>query len=144
LHLNLRTKSLFIFLPDVPRAFALNFFFSGDLNYENTPILPKGLSGKIVADWFSDVLEAFENLDEWSAPKIKEVMENFISQAKIKPKDLFMSMRVAVSGTLISPPLMETIQVLGKEMVRRRMRLAMAYLKAQKEPVPAQPKPEKA
>jgi len=39
---------------------------------------------------------------------------------------------------------METIQVLGKEMVRRRMRLAMAYLKAQKEPVPAQPKPEKA
>jgi glutamyl-tRNA synthetase len=71
-------------------------------------------------------------------------MENFISQAKIKPKDLFMSMRVAVSGTLVSPPLMETIQVLGKEMVRRRMRLAMAYLKAQKEPVPAQPKPEKA
>jgi len=133
-----RVQSLEEFVPNA------DFFFSGDLNYENTPILPKGLSGKIVADWFSDVLEAFENLDEWSAPKIKEVMENFISQAKIKPKDLFMSMRVAVSGTLISPPLMETIQVLGKEMVRRRMRLAMAYLKAQKEPVPAQPKPEKA
>jgi glutamyl-tRNA synthetase len=117
-----------------------DFFFAGDLKYENTPILPKGLSGKVVANWFSEVLEAFEGLDEWTGPSIKGVMENFVEQQKIKAKDLYMSMRVAVSGTLVSPPLMETIQVLGKEMVRRRMRLAMDYLKAQKQPE-STPKP---
>ena len=77
--------------------------------------------------------DLFENLDEWTVANIKEVMEKFVADKKIKAKDLFMPMRVAVSGTLVSPPLMETIQVLGKEMVRRRMRLAMAYLAAQKE-----------
>ncbi|MBM4304500.1 MAG: glutamate--tRNA ligase [Deltaproteobacteria bacterium] len=117
-----------------------DFFFAGDLKYENTPILPKGLSGKMVATWFSEVLEALEGLDTWTVASIKGLMETFVEQQKIKAKDLYMPMRVAISGTLVSPPLMETIQVLGKEMVRRRMRLAMDYLKAQKPPE-SSPKP---
>lgn len=126
-----RVQALEEFIPNA------DFFFAGDLKYDNTPILPKGLSGKAVAGWFSEVLDGLEALDEWTVANIKSVMESVVSQQKIKAKDLFMPMRVAVSGTLVSPPLMETIHVLGKEMVRRRVRLAMDYLKAQKEPVSA-------
>ena len=126
-----RVQSLEEFIPNT------DFFFAGDLKYDNTPILPKGLSGKAVAGWFGEVLDGLESLDEWTVANIKGVMESVVAQQKIKAKDLFMPMRVAVSGTLVSPPLMETIHVLGKEMVRRRVRLAMDYLKAQKEPVSA-------
>lgn len=59
-----------------------DFFFAGDLKYENTPILPKGLSGKMVATWFSEVLEALEGLDTWTVASIKGLMETFVEQRK--------------------------------------------------------------
>ncbi len=124
-----RVQALEEFIPNA------DFFFTGDLKYEGTSILPKGFAAKVVAKWFSDILESFETLDEWSVPKIKAVIETFVAQNGLKTKDIFMPMRIAVSGTPVSPPLFETIQVLGKEMVRRRMRLAMDYLKTLKEPI---------
>lgn len=124
-----RVQALEEFIPNA------DFFFTGDLKYEGTSILPKGFAAKVVAKWFSDILEAFETLDEWSVPKIKAVIETFVAQNGLKTKDIFMPLRIAISGTPVSPPLFETIQVLGKEMVRRRMRLAMDYLKTLKEPI---------
>jgi glutamyl/glutaminyl-tRNA synthetase len=44
-----------------------------------------------------------------------------------------MPMRVAVTGSKETPPLFECIEVLGKDIVQRRVRLAIDFLKTMKE-----------
>jgi glutamyl-tRNA synthetase len=40
-----------------------------------------------------------------------------------------MTLRVAVTGRTVSPPLLESMQVIGREITRRRLRQAAAFLK---------------
>ncbi|MEJ2189261.1 MAG: glutamate--tRNA ligase, partial [Acidobacteriota bacterium] len=48
------------------------------------------------------------------------------------PKELFMPVRVAVTGRTATPPLFETMGVLGKERCRWRLRRAIEVLRAMK------------
>ena len=106
-----------------------SFFFSGDLKYDETTLPPKGVVAKEASGWLLEVLEKLEALDAWTVEKIKAACESYCQEKNIKTKDLFMTLRIVVSGSSVSPPLFETIQVLGKEMTRRRMRLASDSLK---------------
>lgn len=114
-------------------------FFGGDYQYDNAPLVPKGRSAKETAGWISDVLDQLELIDAWTVDGIKSVIEAYLNAKQLKTKELYMALRVAVSGGPISPPLFETFQVLGKEMSRRRMRLAIDHLKKMKDAPPAAP-----
>jgi glutamyl-tRNA synthetase len=46
----------------------------------------------------------------------------------LKPGKLFMALRLAITGTQMSPPLFEILHVLGSDEVRRRLRLALDRL----------------
>lgn len=105
------------------------FFFSGDLDYTETELIPKGRTPKEVQEWLEDVLEKLETLDDWSGVPIKSILEAYLTEKRLKTKELYMTVRVVVSGSTVSPPLFESIEVLGKEMSRRRFRLAIEYLK---------------
>jgi glutamyl-tRNA synthetase len=48
-----------------------------------------------------------------------------------------MTVRLAVTGRAATPPLFETMAVLGKEVCRRRLRKAAETLRAAKGPGPA-------
>ena len=47
----------------------------------------------------------------------------------LKVGQVFMTLRVAVTGTKVSPGLFETMRVLGKERVLARMKDAVDFLK---------------
>jgi glutamyl-tRNA synthetase len=61
------------------------------------------------------------------------MFHQYLLEKNFKPKEVFMPVRLALTGTLQSPPLFECIEVLGKDIVQRRMRLAMDFLKTMKE-----------
>ena len=105
------------------------FFFTGDLKYDETLFPPKGVVPKDASGWLIELLEQLEALPSWTVEHIKEACEKYSKEKEIKTKDLFMTLRMVVSGSTVSPPLFETIHVLGKEMTRRRMRLASDQLK---------------
>ena len=46
-----------------------------------------------------------------------------------KKRDLFMSIRVAISGRTVSTPLFETMQVIGRERSLARLEAAVAALR---------------
>ena len=46
-----------------------------------------------------------------------------------KPRDLFMPVRVAITGRKATPPLFDTMATLGRALVRRRLRTAVGALK---------------
>jgi glutamyl-tRNA synthetase len=106
-----------------------SFFFNGDLKYDEAVLPPKGVVAKDASNWLVELLEKLEGLQSWTVEHIKEACENYCKEKEIKTKDLFMTLRIVISGGTVSPPLFETIHVLGKEMTRRRMRLASDSLK---------------
>jgi glutamyl-tRNA synthetase len=109
-------------------------FFAGDLNYEGRPIPSKGVDPAVASQFLVQILDRLETLEVWDAHSIHVALNEFVKSSGLKTKDVFMTLRVAVTGTLQSPDLSASMAVLGKEMVRRRLRLASDFLAAQSAP----------
>jgi glutamyl-tRNA synthetase len=119
-----RIKKLDEFIP------ATEYFFSGDLDY--TPVLAEmvvpEVAGHDVGKALLDYVERFEAKDGWSGAQLEELGRVWTEAHGWKTKHAFMLLRLAVTGRKASPPLFQTMEVLGKEITRRRLRQAAAVL----------------
>ena len=71
-------------------------------------------------------LGALEPLGEWRADAIKEVLEAALVEGLgLKPRHAFTPLRVAITGRTISPPLFESMELLGRERSLARLRSAL-------------------
>ena len=73
-------------------------------------------------DYLGAVVEELESLEKWTAPAIEESLRNLAEQRELKPKKAFQPIRAAVTGTLVSPPLFESMEILGREKTLTRLR----------------------
>jgi len=103
-----RIKKLSDYLP------LCGFFFNEIEKYE------VDLSGK--KDMFGKIKSALESLTEWNAIKIGETMQKTAKDLGIKNSEFFMLLRVAITGKKISPPLNESMEILGKGKVLERLK----------------------
>jgi glutamyl-tRNA synthetase len=105
-----------------------SFFFVGEVGYEAgalSAMVPPGRTPAEVGKALLALLE--EGVDpqlDWSALAIEATLSGFAERAGWPAKDLYMTVRLAVTGRSASPPLFETMAVLGKEVCRRRLRRA--------------------
>ena len=105
------------------------FFFSGDLTYSKEDFSIKKLCPKETQKHLSQILTHLEDLDEWQKDSLHELCSNYLKEHSLKAKELFLPIRIAVTGTKESPPLFDTLETIGKDMVQRRLRLACDFLK---------------
>ncbi len=61
---------------------------------------------------------------EWAAAEIEVAMRAVPEKAGVKPKLAFQAVRVAISGTTVSPPLFESLELLGRDTVLARIAAA--------------------
>ena len=80
---------------------------------------------KIIGDLIANI----ELLTDFSSKNIEICLKNFCIDNKIKHKELFMPIRLIITGKKSTPPLFETISVLGKEKCCYRLRSAFKALK---------------
>jgi glutamyl-tRNA synthetase len=113
-----------------------DFFFTGDVAYDDqarSKMVAKDHTPAQTAKIFRVLLE--ESLDpilDWNVETVEEAMRTHCERHELKPKQLFMPVRVAVTGRTATPGLFDTMAVLGKEICRRRLRLAMETLRTMK------------
>ena len=68
---------------------------------------------------------ALEPLVEWTAPVIETALRSaLVDGLGLKPRNAFGPVRVAVTGSTVSPPLFESMELLGHERSLRRLRAA--------------------
>lgn len=67
------------------------------------------------------LIEAFESAEAFDAATIKSLFKGVQKATGIKGKNLFMCTRIAVTGKEHGPDLMESISILGKDLVIQRM-----------------------
>lgn len=108
-------------LGEAPGLLAFLFTADDDLEFE-TDALP-GEGGPSVLAISTRALSA---LDDWTVPAIEATLRGaLIDELGLKPRLAFGPLRTAISGRRISPPLFESMELLGKESTLARiLRLA--------------------
>jgi glutamyl-tRNA synthetase len=69
-------------------------------------------------------------LPEWSAAAMEAPLRALVEELAVKPIQLFTTIRVAVTGRTVSPPLFETMEVLGRQTALARLEEAIVRLNA--------------
>ena len=96
----------------------------------------KQLAGPDAAEVLDAATAALESLGNWSTAAIEEALKAALVEGLgRKPRQAFGPVRVAVSGRTVSPPLYESIELLGRE--RTLARLASARARTEDPPAPA-------
>lgn len=68
-------------------------------------------------------IAALEGVEEWTTPAIEAALHKaLIEDLDLKPRVAFGALRVGISGQAVSPPLFESMELLGKESTFTRLR----------------------
>jgi glutamyl-tRNA synthetase len=65
---------------------------------------------------------ALESIDTWSAPDIEAALKRLCEELGEKPRTVYAPIRVAVTGSRVSPGLYESLEALGRERSLERLR----------------------
>ena len=102
----------------------LGFLFVEDVEVEPAAA-EKQLSGESAVTVLDAATTSLQELGEWSTPAIEGALKSALVEGLgLKPRHAFGPVRVAVSGRTVSPPLYESMELLGRE--RTLARLAVA------------------
>lgn len=65
-------------------------------------------------------------LEPWTAEAIERVLRELADEQELKPRKAFQPIRLAITGRLVSPPLFESMELLGRERSLARLERASA------------------
>ena len=66
--------------------------------------------------------EALGVVDPWDAAGIEEALRAFAEAEGLKPREAFAAIRLAVTGSKVSPGLFESLELLGRDESLARLR----------------------
>jgi glutamyl-tRNA synthetase len=95
--------------------------FAGFLFREVEPD-PAMLDGRVL----EEAKRALAEVEPFTADAIEGGLRRLAEQLELKPRDAFQPIRVAVTGSKVSPGLFESIELLGREPTLERIRRAQA------------------
>ena len=86
-----------------------------------------GLTRPDAGDVLTSSITALDALEDWRTEPIEQALRAaLIDGLGLKPRLAFGPLRVAVSGRRVSPPLFESMEILGKESTLTRLRALAA------------------
>ncbi len=115
-----RIKKLTEFIP-------LTCFFFEDAEYD-LEVFNK-LKIEKLENALSKTLEVLQNMQTpWDKVKFEESFRKLTEELNITVTQMFQLIRVAISGQMVTPPLFESIQILGEEKTLNRVKEALKFL----------------
>jgi glutamyl-tRNA synthetase len=100
-----------------------SFFFNGALTYRES-FVPEGKTLPETQEMLLGLAESFDEVDQWNLDSVKKNLDDYKTKIGWKPKDFFMTIRLVVTGRRDSPPLVESLTLIGSDMVKYRLRQA--------------------
>jgi glutamyl-tRNA synthetase len=87
---------------------------------------PELLDGRVIAE----AERALEDVEPFNADAIEAALKDVCERLELKPRQAFQPIRVAVTGSKVSPGLYESLELLGKAETLTRLRAAAAAVAA--------------
>lgn len=102
--------------------------FLDDASYRVEPSAGAKELGPDSAAVLDAACAALDVVTQWTAPAIEEALKGaLVDGLGLKPRKAFGPIRVAVTGSTVSPPLFESLELLGRERSLRRLRDARGF-----------------
>lgn len=108
-------------------AFAA-FFFQEDVQPNPQDLIAKGLDPRQSADIARRSYEILTALPEVSHSVAEPPMREFVERSGFNAGQVFGIIRVAVTGQKVSPPLFESMEIIGREKVLQRLQKTIKIL----------------
>jgi glutamyl-tRNA synthetase len=104
----------------------VDFLFAKDLAYDPALLLGKGADMASVRRDLAAATSTLVALSRWDAPTLESALRPLAEELSHKPSAFFGVLRVAITGRTVSPPLFETMAVLGRDATLERLEKASA------------------
>jgi len=101
----------------------LRFLFRDDIELDDRA---RSVVEKVGSDYLFDAAARLEGLTEWTAPAIAGALDELAQAGGLNRTKGWQPVRAAVTGTTVSPPLPESLALLGRERAVVRLRAAAA------------------
>ncbi len=101
------------------------FFFDGPV--DDPKAFQKILGSERAREALAHAREALEKVEEpWTPDAVERTLSGLLEAGGYKPREVYQPLRVALSGTTVSPGIFETVALVGREEALRRMDQALA------------------
>ncbi|MBI5493742.1 MAG: glutamate--tRNA ligase [Deltaproteobacteria bacterium] len=117
-----------------------SYFFCGSVRCDVKELVPKGRTADEIAGALAELVERIDKQFAWNKDVLEQMGRTLADEKGWKAKDLFAPIRVAITAKNATPPLFDTMELIGKEVCRRRLREAIALLRAPPAKDPTPPK----
>jgi glutamyl-tRNA synthetase len=104
------------------------WFFEEIIDPNPAELVAKGLTAAQSADIVRKAYDILVSLPLLSHESIEPPLRQLVEELGLAPNQVFGILRVAVTGQMVSPPLFESMGIVGKEKVLERMRNAIGLL----------------
>lgn len=106
------------------------FFFKSEVTPTAEQLVARGLTAEQSADMAQKVLTILESLPDARMETTEPPLRALVEESGLSAGQVFGIMRVAVTGQKVSPPLFESMEIIGKEQVVTRLRRAVELLRS--------------
>jgi glutamyl-tRNA synthetase len=104
------------------------FFFMDEVTPEPNELIAKGLDAKQSAGVARKTYEILSALPDLNHEVAEPPMRAYVEESGFSTNQVFGVLRVATTGQKVSPPLFESIEVIGREKVLQRVQKAIEIL----------------
>lgn len=115
-------------LDDAPEM--AGFFFEGEVQPKPEELVGKNMTPQESAAAALRAYQLLEGVDGITVESVEEPLRELAAELGLKPGQFFGILRVAVTGRTVSPPLIQSMEIIGKEKVLERIRDAVEVLQA--------------
>jgi glutamyl-tRNA synthetase len=106
----------------------LGFLYADLPIYDDAMLVPKGLDRSTAAALLGDATSIVSAAPTFDHATLETGLRDLAANRGVKTGQLFMSLRVASTFSNVSPPLFETMEVLGRDRVLERLKTARSRL----------------
>ncbi len=104
------------------------FFFKPEVNPDPQELIAKGLDAKQSAEAARKSYEILAGLPEITHAAAEPPMRAYVEASGLSANQVFGILRVATTGQKVSPPLFESMEIIGREKVLERIKRAVEIL----------------
>ena len=107
------------------------FFFKEEISVETGDLIGKKMTAAESANALEKTLEVIQSLSNLEHEPLEQALRDLADELGLKAGQLFGILRMAVTGQRVSPPLIESMSIVGREKVLERVRKAAQQLRAE-------------
>jgi glutamyl-tRNA synthetase len=116
-------------------ASLVDFLWADEVAPAIGDMIPKGMDSAAVADLLATAEVVLRAADPWTHAELEAALRGLATDRGLKLGPALQPIRLAVTGKTVSPPLFESLEVLGRERALARVAAARGLIGAVREGV---------